>query len=340
MAVVLAAAVHLAAGEEVMRTPPAQDEAPPDGADTHDLIFDAVQTPLQRMDRWFLGEFPMAEPAVSPFRVTTLIRAERYQGEVEWDPQVDVRIDLNMPYFKYRTGLVLTTLRPDALPSDDQSEQHSARPRLALAHWLPRGWNASTGVRIRIPPDPYASLSWRGFRALSERADLHPRLRLFWQLHEGFGVTGSLLGDLRHDRWVFRAGPGARITQRSEGLEGDFTVLAMRMREVNPYARDQLRMQADDLARGEGIRLSVRGATESPGGIREGRVTVFHHFPVWRPWLYGSVSAGLSFRRDRDWDPVPNATVALHAFFYRRLRERADPEQNPTIALPPEEGSG
>lgn len=331
-AILLAAAACLAAAGRSPAAEPPSDH----GAHAHDLIFDTVQTPLQAMDRWFSGGFLMTEPAVSPFRVTTLLRAERYGGEVEWDPRVDVRINLNMPYFKHRTGLVLTTLRPDALPSDEPGDRHSSRPRLALAGWLPHGWSASAGIRIRIPPNPYAALTWRGFHAFSGQADLHPRLRLFWELHEGLGVMGSLLGDLRRERWVFRAGPGARITQRSDGLEADFSVLAMRMREVNPYARDQLRMQADDLARGEGIRLSVRGATESPGGIREWRATAFHHFPVRRPWLYGSVSAGLSFRRDRDWDAVPNATVALHAFFYKRMRERPAPE----IPLSPEDGSG
>ena len=154
--------------------------------DSHDFDEDAVRG-------WFIAGAEYTE----------------YDG---FDPRLRVRVRAPLPNMNRRWDLILGRVDETTFVSDTEGtdktffnpgvvNQRDEDPEwlLGLGHRgrsRKQGWDWSAGVRLRVPPRPYAKLQYYYNRAFSQDTDVHFRQTFFWRNDDGFGATAR--GDLAH----------------------------------------------------------------------------------------------------------------------------------------------
>ena len=132
----------------------------------------------------------------------------QYEG---FDPRLRLRVRASLPNFSSRFDLLFGRMDEEAFVSDTQGQDRmfynpGALDRgdddawlLGLGHrnrWRRTGWDWSVGLRLRLPPVPYAKLQYFYNRQLREDTDLRFRQTFFWRSDDGFGTTSR--GDITH----------------------------------------------------------------------------------------------------------------------------------------------
>lgn len=132
-----------------------------------------------------------------------------YEG---FDPRLRVRVRSPLPNMNRRWDLILgrvdettyvsdtavedkTFFNPGAVSEQDEEPEwllglgHRGRSRKS-------GWDWSAGVRLRVPPRPYAKVQYYYNKSFSQDTDFRFRQTFFWRSDDGFGATAR--GDFAH----------------------------------------------------------------------------------------------------------------------------------------------
>ncbi len=185
--------------------------------------------------RWFDGlwgeSYDFPENAVKGW---TIFGAEytEYDG---FDPRLRVRVRAPLPNMNRRWDLILGRVDETAFVSDTETDnktffnpgsvnQQDDEPEwlLGLGHKgrsKKRGWDWSAGVRLRVPPRPYAKVQYYYNREFTPNTNLSFRQTFFWRSDDGLGTTSR--GEVAHR---INAGNLIRyegIITRSEVTEGN-----------------------------------------------------------------------------------------------------------------------
>ena len=157
---------------------------------------------------------------------------DQYDG---FDTRFRFRAKLPLPALNDRTNLLIgrgderdliegqKQTPSDTIPSNfNQVEDDSFLFGLGYTkgRGLKRGFDLSLGVKITVPPDPYAKVRFRRAWNFSESTLFRLSPVFYWKLEEGFGTTlGATLDQMLTDKLVLRWSASGNISEDKE-VEG------------------------------------------------------------------------------------------------------------------------
>lgn len=164
------------------------------------------------------------------------IAGAEYTQYEKFDPRLRVRVRAPLPNMNRRWDLILGRVDETSFVSDTQVEDKTFFNPGAVSEqdeepeWLlglghkgsskKKGWDWSAGVRLRVPPRPYAKVQYYYNKAFSLETDFRFRQTFFWRSDDGFGTTSR--GDLSHrlnPADVLRFEAIATVSEDTEGTD-------------------------------------------------------------------------------------------------------------------------
>src|SRR3954451_16156580 len=147
-------------------------------------------------------------------------------------------------------------------------------------------FDASTGIRLRFPLDPFMKGSYVYERGESVSGLLSLRETVFWQNSEHAGVTSRM--DLEklflRDLWLLRWTTSASYSERSQGVYGYSAVTALR----GLPNRRALAFEA-----------GIDGASDMPVPVHEYGFKAAYRQAITRDWLVMEVRTSLTWPREK-----------------------------------------
>jgi hypothetical protein len=284
---------------------PAAPPAPTEGQDnsrlkwldqTHQTVYNTVWHSAMRVDRWFgsdraEGDYQRgASGSIAP-----AVLWDQYRGV-----QTMLRFNLNfpLPQLDERFHAFIGRVNPEEFVTE-RDEPSGAFERqvgpvsqdetlFGLAFYQPRKqggyFDAGAGVRIALPFDPYIKGSYNYELGSSERGLFTYRQTLFWQNSDGVGTTTRFdLERIYNLRWLVRFAVSGTFSQRSYGVRGYGSLLAMRG-------------FAD--RRALAIEFSIDGQTLAEVPLHDYGVKVAWRQAVLRRWLIMEIRTGVDWPQD------------------------------------------
>ena len=140
-------------------------------------------------------------------------------------------------------------------------------------------WDADAGLRIRSPLDPFVKGSFRFDRGSSEHTLVSFRETGFWQNTEKFGFTSRVdVERILREVYLLRWTTSATISQRSDGVKGYMSLIAMRglpdRRAVAAELFTTGEMDADVPLGDYGVKLAYRRSVSRDWLVLETRVSL------------------------------------------------------------------
>jgi hypothetical protein len=151
------------------------------------------------------------------------------------------------------------------------------------------GFDASAGIRVSTPVDPYVKASYRFLWPIGTAGVLRLRPTAFWQQSEQFGATVRV--DYDRDlapHWYMRLTSSGTYSGQSLGLRG--------------YANATLFHRLSD-HQAMAFQVGADGETEADVRLREYGVRTTYRQNVWREWLVLELRASLTWPRELDDEP-------------------------------------
>jgi len=145
------------------------------------------------------------------------------------------------------------------------------------------GWDYSVGVRLRLPPRPFAKLSYFYNKQFSENTDLRFRQTFFWRSDQGFGTTSR--GDLAYGinvKNVLRWEAIATVSEITEGADWYF-------------GQTWYHLFGDRSA--FSLLSFVGGSTGAPVETKEFGFNLIWRKPFTRDWIYLSMGPSITWPR-------------------------------------------
>lgn len=165
-------------------------------------------------------------------------------------------------------------------------------------------FQASGGVRVRTPLDPYVKGSYRYQRGNLDSALVTLRETAFWQNTEDFGFTSRAdIERILADKWLARWTVSGTISQQSEGVRGYTGLTALR-----------------ELPRRRAViaELFANGEWDAEVPLRDYGIKVAYRQSVVRDWLVLEARTSVSWPRE-ELDTPRHASwglgVGLEVFF-------------------------
>jgi hypothetical protein len=242
----------------------------------------------------------------------------RYGG---LDPRLRFRMRLQLPQWDERISAFAGRIGGEDYVSDIEGDFAALPTRqfgnleddsvlLGLGYSNPKrtgnNFDAGVGVRLDVPPDPYARGRYEMVRNFGERYTLMARQTLFWQRTEGFGTTTRLnLDRALSERMLVRWSSLGKYTEATKGVEW-YTQLTL--------------FQSVGSRTGLAWQFQVEGATDNAVDLTRYAGRLIMRRQLDPQWLFLELRGGLGwprFRLDEDRKMSPEIGVALEMQFGR-----------------------
>lgn len=148
---------------------------------------------------------------------------------------------------------------------------------------LRKGWDWSVGLRLRLPPQPYAKASYFYNTQTSENSDMRLRQTFFWRSDDGFGTTSR--GDLA---W----GMSANNVMRWEGVA---TVSEDTDGARWYFGQTWYHLMGNRSA--FSLLAFARGETQDPVELKDCGLNFIWRRPFTRDWMYISMGPSITWPR-------------------------------------------
>ena len=219
-----------------------------------------------------------------------------YEG---FDPRLRFKVRANLPNMSSRWDLMLGRVDERSYVSDTTGQDQTffnpgVIDRGQDASWLlglghrgsdrKSGWDYSLGVRLRVPPNPYAKVQYFFNYDFSERVDLRFRQTFFWRQDQGFGTTSR--GDL-----AYTVGPTDVLRWEGIGTVHDET-------RGTQWYFGQTWYHLFEGSNAISLRAFVEGETGAPVEPREYGLQLIWRRPWTRDWLYLSIGPSATWPRE------------------------------------------
>jgi hypothetical protein len=246
-------------------------------------------------DSWFGDTYDFDEKGVNGM-LTFGAEYKQYDG---FDPGLRLRVRASLPNMSSRWDLLFGRVDEGAYISDTQTQDRTFYnpgmiERRDEESWLlglghrrkdqKSGWDYSLGVRMRVPPRPYAKLQYYYNKSFSKKTDLRFRQTIFWRSDHGFGTTSR--GDVSHDlnlKDVLRWEGVATISEATKGTKWYFGQTWYHL-FGNRSALSLLSF--------------LRGETSAPVELKEYGFNLIWRRPWTRDWIYLSLGPSLTWPRE------------------------------------------
>ncbi|WP_331609107.1 hypothetical protein [Povalibacter sp.] len=240
-----------------------------------------------------------------------------------FDPRLRFRVRLQLPQWDERISAFAGRVGEedyisdveddfDALPTRQFGNLEDESVLLGLGYANPKrtgnDFDASVGVRLASPIDPYVRTRYEIVRNFSEHYVFSARETVFWQNSEGLGSTTRFYLDrAMSDRFLVRWLNLGKYTEETEGLEW--------------YSQVTLFQSVGDRM-GLAWQAQIEGATDNEVQITRTAVRLimrrqFRNFD----WLFLELRGGVGWPREEleeDRKPSPELGIALEMQFGKR----------------------
>jgi hypothetical protein len=241
-----------------------------------------------------------------------------------FDPRLRFRVRLQLPQWDERISAFAGRVGTDDYISDTEGDFEALPTRqfgtledesvlVGLGYSSPErtgnDFDVGVGVRVDLPPDPYARARYEIVRAFGEHYVLTARETVFWQNSEGFGTTTrTYLDRALSDTLLLRWANLGKYTEETIGLEW--------------YTQLTLFQSLNDRT-GLAYQLQTEGETDN-----EVQLTRHSARLIWRrqltwDWLFLELRGGVSWPRRKvieERKASPEVGVALEMQFGNRPR--------------------
>lgn len=229
-----------------------------------------------------------------------MIAGAEYREYDGFDPRLRIRVRAPLPNLDDRWDLILGRVDETSFVSDTQTDDTqffnpgAVNQQDEEAEWLlglghrgrntKKGWDWSAGVRLRVPPRPYAKLQYYYNKDFNEDTNLYFRQTFFWRSDDGFGLTSR--GEVNHE-----IDPGNHlryegIITHSEDTEGNEWYFG-----TTWYHR---------FAGENGISLLAfaNGESEAEEPLKDFGFNLIWRRPFTREWMYLSMGPSITWPRE------------------------------------------
>lgn len=248
--------------------------------------------------RWFDGwwgdeeEFP--EDEVNGW-ITMGTAYRKYDG---WDPRLRIKVRAPLPNLNKRWDLIFGRMDEEAFVSDTQAQDSTfynpgVIDRGEDEQWLlglgkhrrnqRQGWDWSAGVRLRLPPRPYAKVAYFYNRQPTKDTDLRLRQTFFWRSDDGFGTTSR--GDLA---WAISA---------TDVLRWEATATVHEDTDGVRWFLGQTWYHLMGERGAFSLLAFARGETDDPVEVKDGGLNLIWRRTFTRDWMYISLGPSITWPR-------------------------------------------
>jgi hypothetical protein len=215
-----------------------------------------------------------------------------------FDPRLRFRVRLQLPQWNDRVSAFAGRVGEDDYISDSEGDFDALPTRqfgtlqdesvlLGLGYSSPErtgnDFDAGVGVRVDIPPDPYAQARYEVTRTFMDNYVFRARETGFWQNSEGFGSTTRLTVDRAlSDRFLLRWTALGKFTEETRGLEW-FTNVTL--------------FQSLNRRTGLAYEVQTEGETDNEVPLTRHAARVILRRQLPQEWLFLELRGGVSFPR-------------------------------------------
>jgi hypothetical protein len=244
-----------------------------------------------------------------------------------FDPRLRFRIRLQLPQWDERLSAFAGRVGEDDYISDVEDDFDALPTRqfghledesvlLGLGYSNPKrtgnDFDASAGVRVDTPLDPYVRTRYEIVRNFAENYVFSARETLFWQNSEGLGTTTRLILDRAlSERFLLRWANLGTYTQETVGLEW--------------YSQMTLFQSVGDRT-GLAWQAQVEGATDNEVPLTRTAVRLIMRRQFKHPeWLFLELRGGVAWpreKREEDREATPELGIAIEMQFGDRRQRR------------------
>lgn len=240
----------------------------------HRGAYDMVWHSAMRIDRMFGSRYDERAYQQLTGSIAPAVLWDEFDG---FDPRFRFNVNLPLPRLNERFNAFIGRVDPEeyvterAQPSGAFHRQYGPRSEdetlFGIAYYEPRKegirFDASTGIRLRIPPDPFVKGALVYEKGSMDRLLFGLRETVFWQNSERFGTTTRI--DLQRyfsESWLLRWTSSGTISQESKGVRGYSSIMAMHglseRRAIAMAVGFDGEMDADVPLRDYGVKLAYR----------------------------------------------------------------------------------
>ena len=249
----------------------------------------------------------------------------QYDG---FDPRLRFRARLQLPQWDERISAFAGRVGEedyisdtegdfDALPTRQFGTLEDESVLVGLGYSSPQrtgnDFDAGVGVRVDLPPDPYARARYEIVRSFSERYVFSARETVFWQNTEGFGTTTRInLDRVLSDRFLLRWSNLGKYTEETLGLEW-YTQLTL--------------FQSLGQRTGLAWQAQIEGATDNEVQLTREAVRLIVRRQLTPEWLILELRGGVGWPRRKlteAREPSPEIGIAIEMQFGQK-RDRIRP---------------
>jgi len=241
-----------------------------------------------------------------------------------FDPRLRFRVRLQLPQWDERISAFAGRVGTDDYISDTEGDFEALPTRqfgtleeesvlVGLGYSSPErtgnDFDFGVGVRVDLPPDPYARARYEIVRAFGEHYVFTARETVFWQNTEGFGTTTRFYLDRGiSDKLLLRWTNLGKYTEETVGLEW-YTQLTL--------------FQSLNERTGLAWQLQTEGETDNEVQLTRHSARLILRRQLTWDWLFLEVRGGVSWPRRRvieERKASPEVGVALEMQFGNRPR--------------------
>ena len=260
-------------------------------------VYDMVWKSAMHMDRWFGSEHPPSDYQGASGSLTPSLLWDQFRG---FQPKLRFRVDMPLPQLNERFNAFVGRVDRDEYVAES-SPYSGALPRqygpidqeqtlAGISYRTPpkqgSRFDASAGLRLQFPLDPFLKGSYVYERGDSMSGLMSFRQTIFWQNSEHAGVTSRV--DLEklflRELWLLRWTTSASYSERSQGVYGYSAVSALR----GLPNRRAIAFEA-----------GIDGSSDMPVPVHEYGVKAAYRQAVLRDWLVVEVRTSLTWPREK-----------------------------------------
>lgn len=279
----------------------------------HEWVFEKLNGYTERTDNLFAQSGDEVKRVTNSTFSLDLDVELSEEGDPGFKFSPSLGADLYIPHIEHRLHLFIDNISPQELPDSDPMQRDKdlyvgARRAFDLRR-IPI--DMSAGIKWRWPPILYGEATLKK-KFGGEHRDwmVYPKQGFFWFADDGFGTKSSLVLDKWYgDQFIARAVSGVKWTETTWGIEWSqsFTLGYIAQEE------------GDDVARGIGTRIVINGHKSGSGTVDKYRLELLTRTPLYKRWIYLSVTPRVEWTNDNDWDLSPSLLIAMNFLFWGGL---------------------
>jgi hypothetical protein len=276
----------------------------------HDWFFTNADSYVTRADQMFAGpDGPVQRVTNSTFSAEFYVEF-KHDHEIEFELSPSFSADVYVPNLERRLNIYINNIAQDELPGADpmkRKDQTHVGASSKFDFWDVIDLKLSSGVKWRWPPVVYTDAEWsKAWNTTDEKWHWRPSAKGFWYSDDGFGSKA----DMRVEYWPTRLSliawsGGARWSETTDGVEWS---QAIGMGVVLSGTREK----AEHVL---GTRFVCGGHKSGTGVMDSYRYEVIYRRPLYKEWIFFSLTPKLQWDNDNNWNTVPSIMCGIDMYF-------------------------